>query len=164
MKTLLTTTLLAAGLMRAQMAGDVKAMFDAVSVNVLKAAEKMPDENYGFQPTPEVRTFARLIGHIADAHTRFCATSLGQQVSPAYEKSAASKADLVKAIKDSNTLCADAYAKATDASLGEKLKMGQRERTRLWFLAFNASHTNEHYGNIVTYMRIKGLVPPSSER
>jgi len=169
MKTLLAMiacTALLGGLLQAQnpMSADVKQMFDSVSSNVLKAAEKMPEDLYGFQPTREVRTFARLIGHVADAQTTFCTAALGDRKTTTTEKTKTTKADLVAALKDSIAVCGEAYGKLTDASAAEAVKFGNSNRTRMWTLAFNASHTNEHYGNLVTYMRIKGLVPPSSER
>ncbi|MBK5295071.1 MAG: DinB family protein [Acidobacteriia bacterium] len=168
MRTLLTMiacTALCGGLLQAQnpMSADVKQMFDSISGNVLKAAEKMPEAEYGFQPTAEVRTFARLIGHVADAQTSFCTAALGDRKASQIEKTKTTKADLVQALKDSIAVCGDAYGKLTDASAVEAVKFGNRDRTRMWVLAFNASHSNEHYGNLVTYMRIKGLVPPSSE-
>lgn len=159
-------TIAAAGIALAQnpLQNDLKGAWNGVKNNVLRAAEKMPEEHYAFKPVPEVRSFGQLIGHIADAQFGICAASLGQKREAAgIEKSKTSKADLVAALKESISYCDDAYDSASDAKASETVKMFGRERTRYGALAANISHSNEHYGNIVTYMRIKGLVPPSSE-
>jgi uncharacterized damage-inducible protein DinB len=153
-----------AGAAMAQPAADVRTVWDGVKNNVVRAAEKMPEENYSFKPVPEVRSFGQLIGHIADAQFMICGAAKPEKRSPAgIEKSKTSKADLVAALKESVAYCDAVYAATTDASAAEKVSMFGRERSRLGALAMNVSHSNEHYGNIVTYMRMKGLVPPSSE-
>lgn len=165
--TIYAPVLLGAALLQAQnpLSTETKVLFDGVKNNVIRAAGKMPEEHYGFQPTPEVRTFARLIGHIADANYAFCSTVKGEKnPSPGIEKSKTTKADLVKAVSDAFAYCDQVYAGLTDAEAAQMVQLFNRERPKLVVLSFNVSHTNEHYGNIVTYMRMKGLVPPSSER
>jgi uncharacterized damage-inducible protein DinB len=149
----------------------VKGMYDAVRLNLAEAAEQMPDADYAFRPTPDVRTFAQLIGHVADANFYFCSQAKGEP-SPSkvsYEKSATSKSDLVKAIHLALTYCDGAYAAGTDASFVQEIKASlpfspAQRHPRGAVLAFNVAHNNEHYGNIVTYMRLKGHVPPSTAR
>jgi uncharacterized damage-inducible protein DinB len=132
--------------------------------NVIKAAEKMPEEHYGFQPTPDVRTFGQLIGHVADAGYMFCAPVLGATPErKGIEKGKTTKADLVAALKESFAYCDKAYDEMTDAKAASKVKFFGSERTALNVLDFNVVHDYEHYGNLVTYMRMKGIVPPSSE-
>ena len=148
----------------AQPATDVRTMWDGVKNNIIRAAEKMPEENYAFKPVPEVRSFGQLIGHIADAQYMICGAAKPEKRSPAgIEKAKTSKADLVGALKESVSYCDAVYSATTDESAAEKVTMFGRERSRLGALAMNVSHSNEHYGNLVTYMRMKGLVPPSSE-
>lgn len=143
---------------------DTKGLFDGVKNNIVKAAEKMPEENYGFKPVDTVRSFGQLVGHLADANYMFCSAVKGEKSpSMGIEKSKSSKADLVQGLKDAVAYCDSVYAGMTDAAGGEKIKMFGRDRSKLALLNLNTSHSNEHYGNIVTYMRIKGLVPPSSE-
>jgi uncharacterized damage-inducible protein DinB len=155
---------LLAGAVLAQPAADIRANWDGVKNNVVRAAEKMPEENYSFKPVPEVRSFGQLIGHVADAQYMICGAAKPEKRSAAgIEKSKTSKADLVAALKESVAYCDAVYTAMTDASSAEKVTMFGRERSRLGALAINTSHSNEHYGNIVTYMRMKGLVPPSSE-
>jgi uncharacterized damage-inducible protein DinB len=142
-----------------------KAIFAIVKTNTMKAAEKMPEENYSFRATPDVRTFGQLVGHVADAQYSFCSGALGEK-NPALgiEKGKTSKADLVKALQDAFAYCDKAYDGMTDAHAADIVKFFGRDTTKLAVLSFNSAHTDEHYGNIVTYMRLKGLVPPSSEK
>jgi uncharacterized damage-inducible protein DinB len=161
--------LLAAGLSVALMAQnplstETKGMYESIRNNITRSADKMPEENFAFKPVPEVRSFAQLIGHIADAQYLFCSAVKGEK-NPALgiEKTKSSKADLVSALKEAFAYCDAAYTAMTDQSAMEMVKFFGRERSKLNVLNFNSSHNNEHYGNIVTYMRIKGLVPPSSE-
>ncbi|PYT29910.1 MAG: DinB family protein [Acidobacteria bacterium] len=141
-----------------------KGIYSIVKNNVVKAAEKMPEENYAFKPTPEVRSFGQLVGHVADAQYMFCSATLGEK-SPALgiEKSKTTKADLVQALNAAFAYCDKAYEGMTDAHAAEMVKFFGREQAKLTVLSFNNAHNDEHYGNMVTYMRMKGLVPPSSE-
>jgi uncharacterized damage-inducible protein DinB len=125
----------------------------------------MSEENYKWQPTPEVRTFARLIAHIADDNNVFCGTVIGEKVAfGAVEKSlgSGSKADLQKALDDSFLVCEKAFALGEEKLLSETAASVGGVQPKLGVLAFNNAHIMEHYGNIITYMRLKGLVPPSS--
>ena len=124
----------------------------------------MPESKYGYKPTPEVRSFGELIGHVAGSQLMFCAIALGEKApaEDAVEKAATSKADLVKALDASNAYCARAYAQS-DAAVSQSVSLFGSTQTRLYTLLINATHDNEHYGNIVTYMRLNGMVPPSSQ-
>jgi uncharacterized damage-inducible protein DinB len=142
-----------------------KGIYDLIKNNVIKAAEKMPEENYAFKPTPEVRSFGQIVGHVADAQYAFCSPVSGMEnPKPGIEKSKTSKADLVKALNDAFAYCDKAYNGMTDAKAVETVKFFGGDRAKLTVLSFNNAHNDEHYGNLVTYMRIKGLVPPSSEQ
>jgi uncharacterized damage-inducible protein DinB len=144
----------------------LKRSWDGIKRNVSEAAEKMPEANYSFKPTPEVRSFGEMVGHIAESQHATCARLKGEQVPferGSIEKKTA-KADLVKAMQDSIAACDGVYGTATDESLVKLTKVGQNEVSPVNALWGNISHSNEHYGNLVTYMRLKGLVPPSTER
>jgi uncharacterized damage-inducible protein DinB len=145
-------------------AASEKGFYALVSGEVVAAAEKMPEENYSFKPTPEVRSFGQLVGHVADAQYGFCSTATGES-NPvkAIEKTKTSKADLVAALKDAVAYCNKAYAGMTDAQGSQMVKMMNFNVARLTVLSVNTAHTDEHYGNMVTYLRLKGIVPPSSE-
>jgi uncharacterized damage-inducible protein DinB len=144
----------------------VKRGWDMIKRNVGEAAEKMPEVSYSYKPTPDVRSFAELVGHVAESQFATCTRLKGEQLPferGAIEKKTA-KADLVKALQDSIAACDGVYGAATDESLVKMIKVGQTELAPVSALWGNISHSNEHYGNMVTYLRLKGLVPPSTER
>lgn len=142
-----------------------KQTYELVKGNITKTAEKVGEELYSFRPTPEVRSIGELIGHLADANQMICAAATGgTPPKEKVEKVKTSKADLQKALADAFAACDAAFAGMTDAKAAEMVKFFGGERTRLSVLSFNTAHDFEHYGNLVTYMRLKNIVPPSSER
>jgi len=145
--------------------GGQKFLYSSAKDNLVRSAEKMPEANYSFKPTPEVRSFGQLIGHVADSQYLFCSAVLGKpNPAPGIEKSKTAKADLVQALKNAFAYCDQAYDGLTDAQAGVLVKFFGAEQAKVTVLSFNTAHNNEHYGNIVTYLRMKGLVPPSSEK
>jgi uncharacterized damage-inducible protein DinB len=164
MKLFLLLTMTGALWAQNPMSADAKALYQGVRNNLIKAADKMPEENYAFKPVPEVRSFGQLVGHVADAQYLFCSAVKGEKkASPGVEKSKATKADLTAALKEAFAYCDAVYDAMSDDKAAQITKFFGRERANITVLHFNTSHNNEHYGNIVTYMRLKGLVPPSSE-
>ena len=141
-----------------------KGLYSFVSNAVIGAAQKMPEENYPFKPTPDVRSFGQLVGHVADASYMFCSQAAGE-ANPMkdIEKTKTSKADLTAAIKDAVAYCNKAFDSMTDAKGSQMVKLFNFEIARLTVLSLNTAHTDEHYGNMVTYLRIKGIVPPTSD-
>ena len=147
-------------------AAEVQRSYAAVKANILKSADKMPAEDYTFKPTPDVRTYARVVNHVTEAQLRTCgavnrtaATDLAKV--PA---ETADKAAIVDALKASFAECDKAYASATDTNLAEMFTLGKASRSRVGLLWGNASHDNEQYATLALYMRLKGLTPPSSEK
>lgn len=133
--------------------------------NLLRSAEKMPEENFNFKPTDSVRSFGQIIGHVADAQYLFCSVALGEKnPDPKIEQSKTSKADLIAALKDAFAYCDKAYDGMTDASAIQLVKFFGGDRPKLGVLMVNNMHNMEHYGNIVVYLRLKNIVPPSSEQ
>jgi uncharacterized damage-inducible protein DinB len=125
----------------------------------------MSEENYAFKPTPEVRSFGQLIGHVADSNYMICGAAAGEKPGAGgVEKTATTKVALQKALAESFAYCDKIYADMTDAKGMEMANFFGSQQPKLAVLAFNTSHDYEHYGNIVTYMRLKGMVPPSSQR
>jgi len=122
--------------------------FSQVSNWVTKAADLVPADKYNYRPAPSVRTFGQLIGHIADSYNYNCALAAGRKVqwSDVIEKGSTDKATLVEKLKQATATCNAAYGSSDQAGA----------------LIENIGHTNSHYGNIITYMRLLGLVPPSS--
>jgi uncharacterized damage-inducible protein DinB len=140
----------------------IRAYYNGVKNNILKAADKMPDDAYDFKPTPEQRTFGGWIGHVADAQTAGCSRVLGTPKTPS-ASGKTTKADLVAALKESFDTCDAAYASLTDSNAGDTVQSFRGPTTRLASLAGNVAHDNECYGAMAVYMRLKGIVPPSSE-
>lgn len=131
---------------------------------VLRSAEKMPEENYSFKPTDSIRSYGQVLGHIADAQYTFCSVALGEK-NPGLkiEQTKTSKSDLTAALKDAFAYCDKAYDGMTDASGAQPVSLFGSDAPRLGVLIVNTTHTTEHYGNLVTYMRMKNVVPPTSE-
>jgi uncharacterized damage-inducible protein DinB len=140
--------------------------------DLIKSAENVPDDLYGLRPGPqkEVRTYGQIIGHLANFNYLWCSQAK-QEKNPAegkdFEK-IETKAALTKALKDAFSYCDPAYAALTDASGLEVIQITQEngkqtQVPRMSLLILNHAHNNEHYGNLVTYMRIQSIVPPSSQ-
>jgi uncharacterized damage-inducible protein DinB len=169
---LLVVVLLASPLAEAQnphnpqnpMMAAIKAQHDQVKGYLLKTAEILADDLYSFRPTPDVRSVAQLIGHIADASAGICGSASGDKP-PALnaEKSMSTKAQLTKALAEAMAFCDKVIAGMDDKRALETTKFfvgGTSPRGMV--LAFNTAHSFEHYGNLVTYMRLNKIVPPSS--
>ena len=138
--------------------------FSIAKNDILKSADKIPDNLWSYQPTPDVRTVGQLFAHIADGQYEFCSVPAeGKSIDKGIEKTAKTKAEIVTALKAAFAYCDAAYAKMTDASALETVTFFGRPMTRIGIMDFDTAHTMEHYGNLVTYMRLKGIVPPSSE-
>jgi uncharacterized damage-inducible protein DinB len=141
-----------------------KVAYGRVKDILLRSAEKVPEENYNFKPTEAVRSFGQIVGHVADAQYLFCSIELGEKnPAPKIEQSKTSKADLIAALKDAFAYCDKAYHGMTDASATQMVKLFGNDAPKLDVLTVNNMHNMEHYGNLVTYMRLKNIVPPSSE-
>jgi len=145
----------------------LRGSWSGIKRNIAQSAELMPEEHFSFKPTKDVRSFGELLSHVAGASYVFCAAAKGEK-SPfeedAFEKTAKTKADVVKATKDAIAYCDGAFAALTDASAGQMVQapFGSGQVPRANALIGQIGHDNEHYGNLVTYFRLKGLVPPSS--
>lgn len=137
--------------------------------NIKESAELMTEANYSFKPSPDVRSFGELLAHVAGASYMICAAAKGEKspfAEEAFEKTATTKAALVKVTNEAIAYCDGVYAAATDATLGQMVAapFGSGQVARANPLIMQIGHNNEHYGNLVTYFRIKGIVPPSSRR
>ena len=144
---------------------ELKQNFGIVRNNLVKMAEKMPDEHYGFKPAGEIRSFGEAVAHVADSQARSCSLVNGGEPKVVNAASKKTKADLVAALKESSAVCDAAFDALTDAGAGQMVRLGQstRERSKLGLLAGVISHSNEQYGYMSVYLRLKAIVPPSSE-
>jgi uncharacterized damage-inducible protein DinB len=135
--------------------------------NIVEAADQMPEANYSFKPVDTVRTFGQILAHVADSNYFYCARSKGEAPpvpDGTLEKTATTKAAIVKALAESIAYCDALYASLTEASAAEMVKAGDRQIPRVQPLFANVAHNVEHYGNLVTYFRMKAMVPPSTKR
>ena len=147
--------------------GEVQRNYAGLKGNILKAAEKMPAEDYQFKATPEVRTFARVVNHVTEAQTRTCgaANGVAPEAMAKTPSDTADKAAILAGLKASTAECDKAFAALTDANLTEMLNVGPAgKRSRIGLMWGTVSHDNEQYATMALYLRLKGMVPPSSEK
>jgi uncharacterized damage-inducible protein DinB len=152
------------------MATSVNNMHMTIRRNLIEAAQAMPPAEYAFKPTPQIRSFAELLGHVAMANYFFCSMAKGE-ASPSkanIERTISDKEGMTKALGDSLTYCDTVYKETTDANANQMVKIagpgGATQSTRAQVLMFNTTHNNEHYGNVILYLRLKNIVPPSTAR
>ncbi len=158
-------------------AAEVQRAYAGLKGNILKAADKMPAESYSYKPTPEIRTFARVVNHITEAQMRSCSAANAGTAStgnssankntaalPPMPPETADKAVIVQALQASFAVCDKAFAALTEANLTDTLTAGPAKRSRIGLMWGTVSHDNEQYATLALYLRLKGLVPPSSEK
>ena len=144
---------------------EAKADYLSVRKYMLETAREMPAGDYGFRPAPTVRTFAQQIAHVADDQYNLCGPVRGETKARRYqaiEETLKTKEELVPALEAAFAYCDAAYDSVTDANAGEMVQFFKASKTKFGMLNWNTWHTWEHYGNLVVYLRIKGMVPPSS--
>ncbi len=147
-------------------AAETLTAYTRLKPNVLKAADKMPADDFQYKPTPEIRTYARIINHITEAQFSTCSTLNGTKVDmkTVVPSDTADKAAVIAGLKASFDECDKAYATLTDANITEMMTMGQRKRSKMALAWGNISHDNEQYAELSTYLRLKNLVPPTAEK
>jgi uncharacterized damage-inducible protein DinB len=154
---------------------DAQRQYQYIQGLVMRAAEKVGPDLYAFKPTPAVRSLGAVLGHIADANMLLCGVASGKPTDfdkimkdlslvQIHEKKT-DKAQLVAALKESSAYCDSVFAQLNDTTGRDQVAwFGGQKMTKLMVLAMSSSHAWEHYGNLVTYMRLKDIVPPSSEQ
>ena len=135
--------------------------------NITSSAEKMPEADYFFKPTPDIRGYGQLWAHVADAQFGQCSGAKGvpnpRQGQPSFE-TLTTKAEIVKALADSYAFCDDAFSSLTDASASEMISNGRGgQQSRAVALLGVIGHGSEMYGIGTVYLRLKGQIPPSTE-
>ena len=152
------------------LAASVKAMHGIIRRNLAEAAAAMPAADFAFKPTPQVRSYGELLGHVINANFYFCSQARGEKPNfgaTDYGK-VSDKAALVKGLTEALAYCDAVYDATTDANVGQAVSVqgrgGGTPTTRGLVLMFNTTHNNEHYGNLVVYLRLKNIVPPSTAR
>jgi uncharacterized damage-inducible protein DinB len=140
---------------------EVKQGYNGIKNNVMRAAEAMPEADYSFVPAKGSRSFGQAVLHIAEVQMGICAMAQGEPPKQ-IDQAKTSKADAVAALKEAFDYCDPIYAALTDANGAEMKKMFGRDRSRLGILDFGVIHSNEMYGTLAVYLRLKEIVPPSS--
>ncbi len=142
----------------------LKGIFDITKTNIMATAEILDDEMYAFRPTDEVRTAGQILAHIADGQFSFCGAAAGEANAnrESFEQTRTRKAEIIEALEQGFAYCERVFARTTDAGAAAPASFSPAVNTVGGVLAFNSTHNYEHYGNLVTYMRINGIVPPSS--
>jgi len=145
----------------------LRSAWNDAKTNFRKSADVMPEAKYSFSPVAGVRSFGAILAHVAGASYEFCAAAKGEKPPHAedeFEKSAKTKADIVKALDGSIAYCDEVYKGLDDTKAAQIVggAFGGPQGARAASLIGNTTHVQEHYGNLVTYLRINGLVPPSS--
>jgi len=138
-----------------------KLLYTGIKNNLIPMADKMAEADYAFKPTPDIRTFGQLVAHVADVQAAACSVASGTQKRVG-AASKTTKADLVAALKQSFDICDAAWEAMTAEVAGEQVSFGPIKGSKLAVLEFNTAHSNEEYGYMSVYLRLKGVVPPST--
>lgn len=133
-------------------------------MNLMETAEKVPEEDYNFKPTPDIRTLAEVLNHVASSQMHACSSVLGSSMNYTSPGANASKANVLAALKASFEECDHAYDSTNDQNGMEPVHTYMGEVPRLAALMMNNQHDSEQYGILSVYMRLKGIVPPSTAR
>ena len=149
---------------QAQLTGSLNSLHEITVTNIEATAEMVPADLYDFRPTDEVRTLGQILAHVANSQYAFCSAASGQEspLSENLEETATTKARITAALADAFAYCDAVYASMTDEDASRVVSFFGGDMAVGGVLAFNSMHNYEHYGNLVTYMRINGIVPPSS--
>ena len=141
--------------------GALRAEWSMNAQVIRQAAELMPEEHYAYRPVETVRSFGQIIGHLIDTQNVLCAAAFGEPATnePPVEKTASTKAALLMRLQSSMSGCSKAYLQNL---VDSTLPRGEQS-SRFTALVHNTAHNNEHYGNLATYLRLKGLIPPSTQ-
>ena len=139
-------------------------LFEVTRGNIMASAQMLDEELYAFRPTDEVRSMGELFAHIANAQYLFCSSAAGES-SPAtenFEETRTTKASIIEALEMGFGYCERVFSEMTDEKGAGAVTFFGGPNTAHGVLAFNSAHNYEHYGNLVTYMRLNGITPPSS--
>jgi len=142
----------------------LRGLFDVTRQNIMATAQDLDERMYAYRPTDEVRSAGQILAHIADAQYQFCSVASGESnPNPeSFEQSRTTKAGIVQALQGGFAYCEGVFGRTTDASAARSVSFFTGPNTVGGVLAFNSAHNYEHYGNLVTYMRLNDIVPPSS--
>jgi len=148
------------------LAASIRASFDDYAKNLVATAKIMPEEKYGFKPTPENMTFGKTIGHIADVNNIICSKLFTPPATPfAKVSDMDSKAKLVAGLQASMDYCGEQFSKLTDANSSEMVPFfGGQKITRLGAANSVVIDFADHYAGLAIYLRLNGLLPPTAQK
>jgi len=150
------------------LSGNLVRGYQNVQRNLLEAAEKMPEASYSFKPTPEIRPFGQLVAHVALSQFGTCSALKGERDTGPHhddkEEATLDKTKLIALLKESTAYCDPLLTSLKDEDLTVLVKAGNNQVAKGLFLAGTNTHGNEMYGTMAVYLRLKGLVPPTTER
>jgi hypothetical protein len=147
-------------------AAEVQRSYAAAKGNILKSADKMPGADFQYKPTPDIRTYARVLNHVTEAQGNSCGAANGTAPDARVKAPAdtADKATIVAALNASFAECDKAFAALTDANALEMVDLGRGKRSRIGLMWGTSQHDTEQYATLALYLRLKGIAPPSSEK
>jgi len=148
------------------LSGEMLRGYQSVQRNLVEAAEKMPETNYGFKPTPEIRPFGQLVAHAALTQFGTCSLLKGEPSPRKDEKEDAprTRAEAIALLKASTEYCDPLVTPLTDTTMPEMVKAKDMQVAKGLLPASLISHGQEMYGTMAVYLRLKGIVPPTTER
>jgi len=143
----------------------LKTIHDLPAGFLVQTAETLSEDLYSFRPSDDVRTAGQILAHVADAQYMLCSGAVSDQspMAESIEETRTSKADIVPALRQAFAYCDDIYARMTDAEAAQPVAFLGMDLTGAAVLSMNTAHNYEHYGNLVTYLRINGITPPSTQ-
>jgi uncharacterized damage-inducible protein DinB len=125
---------------------------------IMKSADEMPESKYSYRPTKDVRSFAEILNHVADISYTLCSNVKGE-ATPATATAKGSKTEIMALLKGAFDYCDGVYSGFTDAHLNDPADFWGAKTNKMFVLTQVANHDALHYGNLVTYQRLNGLVP-----
>jgi len=139
--------------------------FQRAATEILDVAEAMPAEKYGYKPTPEISSFGDQLVHVAGVVQRFIDTAKGTKTEAAHH-GAMAKPEIIALVKKTFQSAQEMITPLTDAQLLEPVKFpfGDRTVTRATFWQGPLFQIRNHYGQLVVYLRMNGIVPPATAR
>lgn len=157
----------AGGGQKVNLATGLQRAYANIKLNLTEAAEKLPEADYTYTPSKDIRPFGGQLAHVANSQFNSCAAAKGEpnpNQGQNLEQTKKTRAEIIKALADSFAFCDPAFAALTDQSAVELVRQGMNEVARGAVLSNLIAHSNEEYGIITVYLRTKGIVPPSTER
>ena len=147
------------------LAKELAASFQRAATEILDVAEVMPAEKYSYKPTPEISSFGDQLVHVAGITQRFIDAAKGAKTEAGH-RDAMAKPEVIALLKKTFQSAQEIITPLTDAQLLEPVKFpfGDRTVTRATFWQGPLYQIRNHHGQLVVYLRMNGIVPPTTAR